>query len=116
MQLPDAVPEEIKQERRARFMAAQEKISASRLRAKVGRTLTVLVDEIGTQGAIARSAADAPEIDGLVHIQRTRNLKLGEFAQVRVTRSDSHDLWAVPVCRSIVICALTLAALLASPL
>jgi len=96
-QLPDALPEEIKQARQARFMATQEKISALRLRAKVGRTLTVLVDEIGNNGAIARSAADAPEIDGLVHVPRTRNLKVGEFAQVRITRSDSHDLWAMPV-------------------
>ncbi|MEO8630587.1 MAG: TRAM domain-containing protein, partial [Betaproteobacteria bacterium] len=95
--LPDAVPEAVKEERRALFMATQEKISAARLKAKVGRTLTVLVDEVGNKTAIARSAADAPEIDGLVHVAGAKQLKLGEFAQVRITRSDAHDLWAVPV-------------------
>jgi ribosomal protein S12 methylthiotransferase len=94
--LPGAIPEEVKEERRARFMETQEKISAARLKAKIGRTLTVLVDEVGTDGAVARGAADAPEIDGLVHIRQGKSLKPGEFAQVRVTRADSHDLWAVP--------------------
>ena len=94
--LPGAIPEEVKEERRARFMETQEKISAARLKAKIGRTLTILVDEVGSDGAVARSAADAPEIDGLVHIKQGKSLKAGEFAQVRVTRADSHDLWAVP--------------------
>ena len=94
--LPGAIPEEVKEERRARFMETQEKISAARLKAKIGRTLTILVDEVGSDGAIGRSAADAPEIDGLVHIKQGKSLKAGEFAQVRVTRADSHDLWAVP--------------------
>jgi ribosomal protein S12 methylthiotransferase len=94
--LPDPIPETVKEERRARFMETQEKISAARLKAKIGRTLTVLVDEVGSDGARARSAADAPEIDGLVHINQGKDLKVGEFAQVRVTRANSHDLWAVP--------------------
>jgi ribosomal protein S12 methylthiotransferase len=94
--LPDPIHETVKEERRARFMETQEKISAARLKAKIGRTLTVLVDEVGSDGAIARSAADAPEIDGLVHINQGKGLKVGEFAQVRVTRANSHDLWAVP--------------------
>ncbi len=94
--LPDPVPETVKEERRARFMAAQESISAARLRAKIGRTMTVLVDEVRSDGAVARSAADAPEIDGLVYIENTERLRPGEFAQVRVTRADTHDLWAVP--------------------
>jgi ribosomal protein S12 methylthiotransferase len=94
--LPDAVPDAVKQERRARFMETQEKISAARLKTKIGRTLTVLVDEVRSDGAIARSASDAPEIDGLVHIRQGRRLKQGEFAEVRITRADSHDLWAVP--------------------
>jgi ribosomal protein S12 methylthiotransferase len=94
--LPDAIPERVKEERRARFMETQEKISAARLKAKIGRTLTVLVDEVGSDGAVARSTADAPEIDGLVHIKQGKSLKPGDFAQVRVTRADSHDLWAVP--------------------
>ncbi len=95
--LPDPVPEELKEERRARFMAVQEKISAARLKRKVGRTMTVLVDEAGPDGAVARSPADAPEIDGRVIIRQGGKLRPGEFAQVRITKSDAHDLWAVPV-------------------
>ncbi len=95
--LPGHVPEEIKQERKARFMALQEKISAARLKRKIGRTLTVLVDEVGAKGAIARSTADAPGIDGVVHVKPSPALKAGEFATVRVTRSDEHDLWAESV-------------------
>jgi ribosomal protein S12 methylthiotransferase len=91
--LTDSVPQELREERRARFMAAQEKISARRLRQKIGRILVVLIDESGEKGAIGRSSADAPEIDGVVHIRSARGLKPGEFAQVRVTRSDAHDLY-----------------------
>jgi ribosomal protein S12 methylthiotransferase len=94
--LADPVPEEVKEERRARFMAAQESISAARVRAKVGQTLTVLVDEVRSDTVVARSAADAPEIDGLVYIENGKRLKAGEFAQVRITRADTHDLFAVP--------------------
>jgi ribosomal protein S12 methylthiotransferase len=94
--LPDPVPEEEKQERQARFMAVQEKISAVRLKRKIGQTMTVLVDAVGKDGAIARSAADAPEIDGRVIIRQGSKLKVGEFAEVKVTRADAHDLWAAP--------------------
>jgi ribosomal protein S12 methylthiotransferase len=94
--LPDPVPEEVKEERRARFMAIQESISAARVRAKIGRTMTVLVDEARSEAVVARSAADAPEIDGLVYIENGKRLKAGEFAQVRITRADTHDLFAVP--------------------
>jgi ribosomal protein S12 methylthiotransferase len=94
--LPDHVPEAVKEERKARFMAVQEKISAARLKRKLGRTLTVLVDEAGAQGAIARSASDAPEIDGVVYLKPSLALKTGEFSTVRITRSDRHDLWAEP--------------------
>jgi ribosomal protein S12 methylthiotransferase len=94
--LPDPVPEEVKEERRARFMAAQQKISAARLKAKIGRTMTVLVDEVGSNRVVARSAADAPEIDGLVYLTGGKRLKPGEFTPVRITRADNHDLWAVP--------------------
>ena len=90
--LPGAVPEEVKEERRARFMALQERISAERLKRKVGQAITVLVDEAGKDGMVARSSADAPEIDGVVHIERTRKARAGEFVQVRVTGSDAHDL------------------------
>ena len=92
--LPGSLPEKVKEERRARFMALQEKISAQRLRRKVGRTLTVLVDEVKADDAIARSSADAPEIDGIVHVALDPGLKAGEFATVRVTRAGTHDLWA----------------------
>jgi ribosomal protein S12 methylthiotransferase len=93
--LPDPVPEEVKEERRARFMATQEAISAARMRQKVGRTMTVLVDEVRSDATVARSAADAPEIDGLVYIENGKRLKPGELAQVRITRADTHDLFAV---------------------
>ena len=100
--LPDAVPEGLKEERRARFMAVQEKISAARLKNKVGRKLTVLVDEAGPEGAIARSSADAPEIDGVVHISNGSDLKPGDLVEVKVTRADAHDLWAtLPGLRSV---------------
>jgi ribosomal protein S12 methylthiotransferase len=92
--LPGALPENVKEERRARFMALQEGISAQRLRRKVGKTFTVLVDEVKASGAVARSSADAPEIDGIVHVAPDRVLKTGEFARVRVTRAGTHDLWA----------------------
>jgi ribosomal protein S12 methylthiotransferase len=92
--LPGAVPESVKQERRARFMELQAEISAGRLARKVGKTLSVLVDEVGAEGALARSSADAPEIDGLVHVGPAPGLRAGEFARVRITRTDEHDLWA----------------------
>jgi len=94
--LPDPVAESVKQERQERFMAVQEKISAARLKRKVGQTMEVLVDEVGKNGAIARSSADAPEIDGRVIIRQGTKLKPGEFATVKVTRADAHDLWAAP--------------------
>jgi ribosomal protein S12 methylthiotransferase len=84
--LPHPVPEDVKEERRARFMATQEKISSSRLKAKVGRTLRVIVDEPG----VGRSEGDAPEIDGLV---RFAGGAPGEFAQVLIERADEHDLF-----------------------
>jgi len=92
--LPDPVPAALREERRARLMQAQEKISARRLRRRVGKTLRVLVDAVTPEGAVARSAADAPEIDGVVHIEDGQHLKPGEFARVKVARSDAHDLWA----------------------
>jgi ribosomal protein S12 methylthiotransferase len=92
--LPDPVPEAVKQERRARLMQLQASISAARLRAKVGRTLDVLVDSIDGHVAIARSTADAPEIDGTVRIANAGTLRVGEFARVQVTGADAHDLRA----------------------
>ena len=92
--LPDPVPEEIKQERLARFMEVQAKISADKLQRKVGKTLTVLVDSVEGDTAVARSSADAPEIDGVVYIEGAMNLKPGDFCQVRINRAGEHDLWA----------------------
>jgi ribosomal protein S12 methylthiotransferase len=94
--LPGAVTEEVREERRARFMKLQETISGERLKRRLGKTMMVLVDEAGPEGAVARSSADAPEIDGVVHIAPAPGLKVGDFAKVRVTRADAHDLWAVP--------------------
>ncbi len=88
------IPEEEKEERRARFMAVQEEISAARLTRKIGKRMTVLVDEIRKNQVIARSAADAPEIDGVVYLANTGNMKTGEFIEVEITGSDTHDLQA----------------------
>ncbi len=90
--LADALPAEIREERRARFMAVQEQISAKRLQRKVGTTLTVLIDELKQNKALGRSSADAPEIDGIVHVRKAANVKPGDFVQVRITRADTHDL------------------------
>ena len=92
--LPGPLPEEVREERRARFMQLQEKISTRRLQRKIGKTLTVLVDEAGPGGTVARSSADAPEIDGVVYVAYSPTLQVGTFAKVRVIRADSHDLWA----------------------
>jgi ribosomal protein S12 methylthiotransferase len=85
-ELSDHIPPEIQQERLARLMQLQEEISAEKLGKKIGCKLTVLVEEVDEDGAIARSAADAPEIDGLVYIKDGQSLQVGEF--------DTHDLWA----------------------
>ncbi|MSQ50536.1 MAG: 30S ribosomal protein S12 methylthiotransferase RimO [Betaproteobacteria bacterium] len=91
--LPDPVPDQIREQRRGRLMKLQEKISGRRLKAKVGSSIKVLVDEVTGEGAIARSSADAPEIDGRVIIAKPGELKSGGWAQVKVTRAGKHDLW-----------------------
>ncbi|MDY0975074.1 30S ribosomal protein S12 methylthiotransferase RimO [Massilia sp. CFBP9012] len=101
-ELANPVPEEVREERRARVMLLQEEISAKRLQAKVGKTVRVLIDEVGPREAIGRSSADAPEIDGVVHIKRPlvpgkQKLAVGQFADVVITKADAHDLWANPV-------------------
>jgi ribosomal protein S12 methylthiotransferase len=95
--LPDPVPEDVKQERLARFMELQQEISAEKLQRKVGTTQKVLVDAIDGELAIARSMADAPEIDGLVQVQdgAAMGLKPGQFADVRIMGADEHDLYAL---------------------
>src|SRR6266853_2076054 len=92
-ELPGALPHEVRDERRAQLMRLQEKISARRLKRKLGKTIKVLVDEVSSGRAVGRSAADAPEIDGVVHIEGGPKLKPGDWTQVKVLRSDAHDLW-----------------------
>jgi ribosomal protein S12 methylthiotransferase len=96
-ELPGQLPEDVKEERRALFMETQARVSARRLKARVGKRLRVLVDRVEGARAAARSSADAPEIDGVVHVARAAGLRPGDFAEVQVERSDTHDLWAVPV-------------------
>jgi ribosomal protein S12 methylthiotransferase len=92
-ELPGAVPEDVKEDRWNRFMAAQQQVSAALLEAKVGRTIDVIVDEIDSEGAIGRSKWDAPEIDGGVFIDGAFDLKPGEIVSVRVTGADEYDLY-----------------------
>jgi ribosomal protein S12 methylthiotransferase len=92
--LADAVPEEVKEERLARFMEKQAGISAAKLKAKVGKTLEVLIDEAGPDGAVGRSWADAPEIDGKVYIEGKLKPMAGQRVKVKVTRADTYDLYA----------------------
>ena len=96
-ELPDPVPEEVKQARLERFMALQAEISAAKLEAKVGSVHEVLVDLIDGELAIGRSRADAPEIDGTVQIQdgAEAGLKPGEFVRVRIMGADEHDLYGL---------------------
>jgi ribosomal protein S12 methylthiotransferase len=108
--LPDPVPEEVKQERLARFMERQARISAARLQTRIGGVETVLIDEVGRGIAIARSRSDAPEIDGRVHVQLNKGRrqaaraapdrplpKPGDFIEVRIVGADEHDLHAEPL-------------------
>ena len=92
--LEGAVPDEIKQERYDRFMAHQQAISTERLARKVGKEFDVLIDEVDDEGAVGRSSADAPEIDGSVFVDSAVPLKPGDMVRVRVTDSDEYDLWA----------------------
>ena len=99
--LPDQVPEEVKQERLARFMEVQERISAAKLQSKVGTMQTVLVDELvedeeGNIEAIGRTKADAPEIDGVVYLADAEGLNPGDFVEVEIYDADGHDLWGGP--------------------
>ena len=88
--LPDAVPEEVKGDRKEAFMLAQAKISAQKLKRKIGRTIKVLVDEPG----VGRSSADAPEIDGVVRFKGAHlPIRTGEFVDVTIDRADEHDLY-----------------------
>ncbi|MDH5735384.1 MAG: radical SAM protein, partial [Gammaproteobacteria bacterium] len=88
------IPEDIKQERLERFMTLQAEISANKLSKKIGQTLQVIVDEVDEEGVIARSMADAPEIDGMVFIDNCQSYEPGTFINVRITDSNEHDLFA----------------------
>ncbi|WP_163055670.1 30S ribosomal protein S12 methylthiotransferase RimO [Acidithiobacillus ferrooxidans] len=93
-----AVPEPVKEERRAAFMAVQEAISRQRLQRRVGQRQRMLVDAVGRGGKItARSASDAPEIDGVVHLGKAAGLKVGDWVEVEISRADAHDLYGMVV-------------------
>jgi ribosomal protein S12 methylthiotransferase len=91
------VPEALRQERLERFMESQQRISREKLAERVGQRLTVLVDEVEDERVIARSYADAPEIDGIVIVPGPWDLEAGDFIEVEVTEAGNHDLWARPV-------------------
>lgn len=102
--LDGMLPAQVREERRARFMAVAEDVSIRRLQRRVGSTLQVLVDSapaLGRKGGIGRSYADAPEIDGVVRLlppeKISKTLKVGEFTRARVVAVDGHDLIAVPI-------------------
>src|SRR6185369_15041496 len=97
-ELPGAVPAEVREERRARFMAVAEEVSAAKLARRVGATMQVLVDSapgLGRKGGVGRSYADAPEIDGVVKLlppeKASKTLKVGEFTKARVVATEGHD-------------------------
>jgi len=91
--LPDQIAEEVKEERYHRFMETQQRISAARLQSKIGRTIKVLIDEVDDEGAIGRSFADAPEIDGAVYLNGETSLKPGDLVDVVIEEADEYDLW-----------------------
>jgi ribosomal protein S12 methylthiotransferase len=95
--LPGHVPDELKEERWHRFMAAQQAISARKLERRIGATIEVLVDEVGEEGAIGRTYADAPEIDGSIHLGDADGLAPGMLIAALVEDADEYDLWARPL-------------------
>ena len=96
-ELPDHIPDDIKQERYDRFMQLQQEISTERLKSRIGKTLDILIDEVDDEGAIGRSHADAPEIDGCVYLNGEQNVKPGDLVKVRIEHSDEYDLWGTKV-------------------
>ena len=92
-QLANQIPEHIKQERFHRFMQLQQAISTRKLQNKIGKTLSVLIDEVDDEGAIGRSMADAPEIDGVVYLNEEKTVKVGDIVKVNIEHSDEYDLW-----------------------
>ena len=96
-QLPNPVDEAVKQERYHRFMQKQQEISTNKLQRRIGQEMTVLVESRDAEGYLGRSYADAPEIDGLVHIDTDDELTLGDFCRVEVSDADEYDLYATPI-------------------
>ena len=93
-ELPEPVPAEVQEERFQRFMELQQQVSIRKLARKVGKEMLVLIDEVDEEGATGRSAADAPEIDGLVYLNGETGLKPGDMVKVRIDEADEYDLWA----------------------
>ncbi len=93
-ELPDPVPEEVQEERFQRFMELQQQVSIRKLARKVGQEMIIIIDEVDEEGATGRSAADAPEIDGLVYLNGETSLKPGDMVKVRIDEADEYDLWA----------------------
>lgn len=92
-EIEEQIPEEVKQDRFERFMLVQQEISAAKLQKRIGSTMQVLIDEVDEEGAIGRTYADAPEIDGLVYLNGETNLKPGELVNVVIEHADEYDLW-----------------------
>ena len=93
-ELPDPVPEDVQEERFQRFMELQQQVSVRKLARKVGKEMTVPIDEVDEHGAAGRSCADVPEIDGLVYLNGETSLKPGDMVKVRIDEADEYDLWA----------------------
>jgi ribosomal protein S12 methylthiotransferase len=94
--LPDSVSEDVKEDRLQRFMQVQSQISAQRLQQRIGNEYFVTVDEVTSEGAVARSFGEAPEIDGVIHINDVHDLAPGQQLWVEIIHANEHDLWAVP--------------------
>src|SRR5690606_20804140 len=96
-ELAGAVPEDVKQERWERFMETQQAISTARLEAKIGKTVEVIIDEVVEEGAVGRTAADAPEIDGNIFLDGQTHLQPGQIVTAVVDDADEYDLWGTLV-------------------
>jgi ribosomal protein S12 methylthiotransferase len=91
--LAEHVPDDVKQERWERFMQTQQKVSAARLQQKVGKVIKVIIDEVDDEGALGRSMADAPEIDGAVYLNEEFSVAPGDIVDVEIEHADEYDLW-----------------------
>jgi len=91
------VPEDIQQQRWERFMQTQQAISTRKLQRRIGQRMTVLIDEVDEEGSIARSIADAPNIDGMVYLNEFFDCQPGDFVEIEIEHADEYDLWGSPV-------------------